>query len=258
MAPISGGYEDVYIIAGRVVDGVGQPVAGGDLRLELDQENVRAEPLRAKTNCYGDFITSFNLRHVDPRGEVRIAVLDQGGAEIADTTLSLNPILRRSDATLRIDGEWGYRCPENSDLWPGRVSVTGRIVNRTEPYEQDGVTYDAKPYHGLLRLTYVDENGQMHCPPAQVADKCEPLATDERGDFRYSYTFAETVPGTGTMQILVGDQAFNATVEPGARIAVFHVDLSGSGVEPERSAMPDLAPLAGVLAVVGAALWRRR
>jgi hypothetical protein len=258
--PITGSFEDVYLVAGRVVDARGEPAAGAQLTVELSQPGVRAAPLKAVANCKGDFITSFTLRAPTPQGSVAVTAHGRDGVPDAKATARFDPFFRRNDLDLRLEGPWEYRCSGADDVWPLAVSVTGRIVNRTDPREREGATYEAEPYRGQARLRFTDANGTTHCPPAANAPPgvCDFLYVDERGDFRYTFTFPGNVEASGTMTVLLGNQSFAAQVDPLMRQAVLLVEATGRGAPapPANAPGPGVLPLA--LAALAAALLARR
>ena len=258
--PVQGAFEDVYVVAGRVVDERGYPVAGAELTVELAQPGIRAAPLKAPTNCKGDFITSFNLKAPTTKGSVTVTVKGRDGVPDAKATERFDPFFRRTDMVIQIAGVSDYRCAPNEDVWPIAVSVTGRIVNRTDPREVDGVTYEAVPYAGQARLRYTDANGTTHCPPAANAPPgaCDFLRVDERGDFRYTFTFPEPVDANGTMAVVIGDVAHAGKVDWLTRQAVLHVEATGRGAPVAATETPGPAPVLVALAAVGAALLSRR
>lgn len=258
--PVRGAFTDVYVITGRAVDARGEPVAGADLVVELDQPGVRAAPLHATTNCKGDFITSFDLRNVTSRGKVTLTLRGRDGVADATTTQALDPFFRRTDAILTLPGEWTYRCAPKEDVWPIALSVAGRIVNRTDPYEEKGATFHARPWDGQARLRFTDADGEVSCPPAQNAPPgvCDFLLVDERGDFRYTFTFDRPVPANGTMHVVLGDDVHSLPVDPATRLATFRIEATGRGAPPVGGDAPGPAFALLVLATLGAALARRR
>lgn len=258
--PVQGAYTDIYLISGRAVDADGDPVAGGELTITLEQPGVTAEPLRAVANCKGDFITYFTLRHVEPTGKARIRLAGPDGAEGAETTVGFDPFFRRSDATLRLPGDWGSRCTGAQDVWDVSLSVAARILNRTDEYLLGSEAYHAKPYTGIIRLRYETPDGQVMCPPLPNGppDACETFVADERGDFRYTFTLDSPIEAGGKMSILLDEGTHNATVDPVTRIAVMHVEASGRGPPAPVVESPG-APLGAILAgALAAALVARR
>lgn len=255
--PVVGQYGDSYYVAGRIVDPSGRPVVGADLVVEVEQRGVEAKPFRSTTSCFGDFIFTFNFGDVDRTGRVRVTLVG-AAAGVPDQTVEarLDPFLRRSDLRMQSAAAWPQECSETA-LWPGRITAVGRIVNRTEPYEgPDGVLLDARPYSGYIRLRLHSTDGRVDCPPSQRgSDVCDLLPVDERGDFRYSFIFPDGKPAEGKLEVVVGDQHHNVTVDPLTRMGVFHIELSGQGA-PERRDSP--APGLGlVLATVALALLSR-
>lgn len=255
--PISGAYADVYVVAGRVVDHEGYPAAGADLVISLSQRGVTAKPLQAKTNCYGDFITAFTLRQPERHGSVRVELPHADETKRASNESRLDPFFRRSDLTLQLPYRWEFICPQESQHWLGRVTGSGRILNRTASYEVNGTTLDAKPVEGYLRMRLFDVQDRVFCPPTFDGQQCEPIPIDERGDFRYSWTFPEGFDPRGArVQVILGEKTWNATVNPVTRLATFQIEVSGQG--PAKNESPAAPVAVALLALVGLALVLRR
>lgn len=258
--PVKGEYTEVYIIAGRAIDAVGRPAAGATIVVELEQKGIRAEPLEAKADCFGVFITFFDLKEVKRDGKAKLTLKGDKGGLDAQTTVTLDHFYRRSDVTMRFEGQWQSYCPDQSPLFGNRVSITGRILNRTEPYEVEGVKYDAKPEIEQVRLRYWDQPDHFVCPPsAEAPGGCDARAglVDERGDFKYSWLFEKTfdVPEGAKIEVLAGDQSWNFTVDPKYRAATALIEATGQG--PTKLEAPG-APLAALLALVGIAALAAR
>ncbi|HWH08712.1 MAG TPA: hypothetical protein VNX21_05890, partial [Candidatus Thermoplasmatota archaeon] len=149
VSPIEGSFTEVYVVAGRAIDALGAPAARAEVVVELDQEGVRAAPLRAATDCFGTYVTSFTLKDAKAEGKVKVTLKGRGAPD-AVATAALDPFHRRTDLNVRYEGQWEGGCGDTA-LWDSRVTVTGRLVNRTDPYEENGVTYHARPYAGPLR-----------------------------------------------------------------------------------------------------------
>lgn len=256
--PVQGPFTERYVVAGRIIDHDGNPYAGGTITVSLSGAGLQGKPTLAKTNCFGDYITFFDIADVHPGDSVVVVAQHEDGTEGARATTHLDPFFRRTDLNLRLDNAWLRFC-EDSALWPGRVTVTGRIVNRTEPYRLNNISYDARPFAGEIKLLWRPRAESAICPPGAAGPgTCEAIQVDERGDFRYSYTFGnQSVNATGFMEIVRGNVTFNVTVDPLYRIAVLHGDLSGRG-PPTPPRTPGIAPaaLAALAGVV--ALARRR
>lgn len=258
--PVTGAFEDVYLVSGRVLDSRGEPAAGAELIVELSQPGIRAAPLKATANCKGDFITSFTLRAPTSQGSVTVTARGRDGVPDAKASATFDPFFRRNDLVVRLEGPWEYRCTGADDVWPLAVSVTGRIVNRTEPHERDGVTYGSEAFHGIVRLRFTDRNGTTHCPPAANAPPgvCDFLYVDERGDFRYTFTFPSPIEANGTMALLIGNQSFPAPVDPFTRQAVILAEATGRGPPAPSAPAPGPGPLPLALAALATALLARR
>ncbi len=239
--PISGSFEDIYIVAGRVIDGKGMPTPGARIVVELDQSGSRLKPFLVGTNCFGDFIATLDIRDVSSDGRVKLRLQGAaGGVSEVTQTIKLDPYLRRSDVVLQAEGEWTKECTDQQTAyWPVRVSVTGRVVNRSSPYTRNGTEYHSVPYQGPIGVTFWDTTGTPHCPPATTGG-CEVVFTDVRGDFRYSFTFNGPRPAAGHMNLETATGSWNATVDSVARIASFGVDISGRGPPPQNTPLPGL------------------
>lgn len=258
--PVKGEYNEVYIIAGRAIDALGRPATGATLLVELEQKGIRAEPLQAKTDCFGVFITYFELKEVKSDGKATLTLKGEQGGLDTRTTVTLDHFYRRSDVLMRYEGKWQSYCPDQTPLFGNRVSITGRILNRTEPYEVDGVKYDAKPEIEQVRLRYWDQPNHYVCPPsAEAPGNCDARAglVDERGDFKYSWLFEKTfdVPADAKVEVLAGDKSWNFTVDPTYRVATALIEATGQG--PTKLETP-AAPLAALLALVGLAALASR
>lgn len=261
-SPIQGKYTDVYVIAGRALDDRGLPVSGGTLVIELDQKGVRAEPLRAAANCKGDFITSFTLKHVDPKGHARITLLDANGTASASATVALDPFYRRSDATLHLPATWNSVCRRETNVWPVSASVSVRLLNRTEPYDADGEAFHAVPYTGVLRMRFETPDGNTICPPHpqdQTPGACETFVADERGDVRYTFTLDQAFEAGGRVDLLLQEGgSLDVPIDPVSRIGVKYFEVTGRGAPPELYKTPGLGLVALALALCAAVALRAR
>lgn len=248
-------------MTGRVVDALGKPAARAEVVVQLEQPGARAAPLRAATDCFGTFLTSFDLRDVSPDGEVTVTFKGHGAPD-ATATARLDPFYRRTDMKIRYEGEWpGAGCPEQTSLWPKRVSVTGRLVNRTPEYQEEGVAYHAKPYEGRVRVWYWPSPGEAICPPSsQTPGYCDTTAAtvDERGDFRYSWVFNEprALAANQTVEVVLEGKSVNFTIDPTFRMATAVHETTGQGPAHYDTPAPPLA--VALLALVALALLRRR
>lgn len=256
--PVTGAFTDVYVITGRAVDSRGEPAAGADLTIEIQQPGIRASPLRATANCKGDFITSFNLRDASPRGSVTVTLHGVEGIPDAKASEPFDPFFRRNDVVVQLQGHWNYRCEEKDDVWASALSVTGRIVNRTDAYRDDNVTYHAVPYKGLARLRYEDPQGNQQCPPVPNGppDACDFLRIDERGDFRYTFVFLDPTEAKGRMHVILDDHIYSAEVDPLTRQAVLAIEATGRGAPRDETPL-DVLPLLAAGAALAALLARR-
>lgn len=261
-SPIEGDYAEVYVIAGRVLDSVGLPVAGGILSIELDQEGVKAAPLRAAANCKGDFITSFNLKHVDPKGKAKITLYDASNKEAGTMSVPLDPFYRRSDAVVRYAKEWNNICTKETNVWNVSASVSVRLLNRTEPFQLGDETVYAKPYTGIIRLRYETPGGNTVCPPHpqdQTPGACETFITDARGDIRYTFTLDQDSPPGGRVEVLLQDgSALSVPISTETRLGVKYFEVTGQGAPAELYETPGFGSFAllGLVALV--ALSKRR
>lgn len=250
--PIQGAYPDVYIVSGRAIDVLGDPVVGGDVTIELSAPGVTTRPLDATTNCYGDYITYFDLRHVDPKAIVKLTLHGLNGGPDANAAAGLDPFWRRTDVNLTYQGQWSTGgCPGQTNLWGQRVTITGRLLNRTTPYVVAGESYQAIPYLGQIRVRYWPDANTSLCPPSDQPGLCDPVNVDRRGDFRYSWIAPKPIDATGRVQIVWGNSSANATVDPKLRYALAMIEGTGQG-PPPRVANAPAPQLAATLAVVAA------
>lgn len=256
--PIEGPYEENYIVTGRILDKNGNPASGARLSVTIVQQGVRASDEPATANCKGDFIVAFRgLHEVSPRGQTKVTLLANPlGAEVV-AHAALDPFVRRTDMRMDVPYAWTYVCAEEKNPpFDTVISVTGRVLNRTDPYKAEGVTYHARAYKGPVALAWMASDGSFVCPPATTGG-CDTTYTDERGDFRYTWTFQQPVIPGGHVSVFVGGKVFNATVDPTSRLAVHHIELSGQG-PPATERTPGAGALFALAAVAVAALVARR
>lgn len=250
--PISGRYEDVYVIIGRALDSRGLPVSGGRVTIELEQEGVTAKPLLAAANCKGDFVTGFDLRHVDPRGRAKITLEGPAGTEAVSTTVTLDPFYRRSDVILRLSAPWGNECASETNVWPVSASLSVRLINRTEPFTAHDLEFHARPYTGIIKLRFQAPDGNSVCPPhpqAQTPGDCETFIVDDRGDLRYTFTLDQSFSGGGSVDIILQEgRTITVPVDPATRIGFGHFEITGQG-PPEG--IYDTPSAGALLALVG-------
>ncbi|MEA3201497.1 MAG: hypothetical protein QOE90_2925 [Thermoplasmata archaeon] len=260
IAPITGDFGSTYLVYGRAIDADGKPIVNGAINATLSAPNVIASPTTFGTDCYGFFIGSFNLHDADPRGAITVTLEGPGGK--ATATHDLDPFYRRTDFTLVYPATWhGAPCTDRlQPIWEGRVSVSGRLVERVPAYSENGATLNAKPHLTYLHLTWVDAHGDRICPPQGDAanNVCEPIPTDERGDFRYSWTFNESVDPSGHVEVGWGNGTANLTIDPKARMAFGEIEVTGQGPAPIARVSPlPPAPLAIAAVALGALVARR-
>ncbi|HUR68740.1 MAG TPA: hypothetical protein VM370_05790 [Candidatus Thermoplasmatota archaeon] len=257
-----GKYSEVYVIAGRVLDNVGDPVSGGVVVIELDQKGVKAQPLRASANCKGDFITEFNLRHVDPKGKAHITLLDDAGNAATSTTVTFDPFFRRSDAILHLDAKWDAECAKETNVWPVSASMVVRLLNRTEAYEAGNETFYAQPYPGIVRLRYETPDGNTVCPPHpqdQTPGACEIFQPDERGDVRYTFTLDKPFAAGGRVEVILQEgSSLDVPIDNATRLGVKYFEVTGQGAPAGVYDTPGFGVLALALAVALALVLRRR
>lgn len=233
-SPLVGPFAESYTIYGRAIDSRGFPVRGGVAFLELEQEGVRAAPLRAGINCKGDFIAEFNLLHIDPKGKVKVTVVGPEGAHNATATTSLDPFFRRSDLVVTLDVPWPHECANEADVWLVSASMRVRILNRTEPYEVKGETIHAKPYLAIFKMRYEPPGGgEPICPPhPQANGQCELFQADARGDIRYTFTLNSPFEGGGQVMLVSAQnesEIYTIPVDPTSRVGVKYIEASGRG-----------------------------
>ncbi|HET6403876.1 MAG TPA: hypothetical protein VFH78_04460 [Candidatus Thermoplasmatota archaeon] len=263
--PLAGKYESSYTIYGRALDSRGLPVRGGVAMIELEQEGVRAAPLRAGINCKGDFIAEFNLLHVDPKGRIKVTVLGPNGQGNATTTASLEPFFRRSDVIVTIGQPWPHECRNEIDVWDVSASMRVRILNRTEPYNVQGETIHARPHMGIYKMRFEPPGGaEPVCPPhPQAADQCELFQADARGDIRYTFTLDAPFSGGGVITLTSvqnESESYTIPVDPRTRVGVKYIEASGRGAPPElyETPAPALVLLLAAALVAAMAFSRRQ
>lgn len=231
--PITGRYEDVYVIIGRALDSRGLPVSGGRLTVELEQEGVTAKPLVAAANCKGDFITAFDLRQVDPKGRAKITLDGPAGTPPVSTTVALDPFFRRSDAILRLDVPWGNECASETNVWPVSASLSVRLLNRTDPYSAHDMEFHARPYTGVVKLRFQAPDGNTICPPhpqSQTPGECETFLVDDRGDLRYTFTLDQQFPAGGIIDILLHEGgSISVPIDTTSRMGFGRFEVTGQG-----------------------------
>lgn len=259
-------YDFQYLVMGRILDVNGNPATGATLRVVLDQPGAvdasGGKPSQqGSANCKGDFEFSFaGLRQVSGSGEARVIVRGEDGADDVEKTQQLDSFWRRNDVVVNLPYEWPYECGETSNpAWNVQLSVRGRILNRTDAYEVGGVTYHARPYaQSIIGLNYVNAQGEAFCAP-DGRGGCQPIPTDELGNFKYTWTFGEPIEPNGHVEVLMDGKSYNATVDAASRLAIAHIETSGRGPHYEASATP--APALALLLValgVAARLGSRR
>lgn len=255
-------YERQYIVGGRALDSNGLPAKGARVKVVVDQEGVvdaqgRQPTLTGVANCKGDFEFSLaGLRHVATSGRVRVTIEGVDGNADVTEAQPLEPFWRRNDVRVTLPYVWNYACEQLDAPWGIQVSVKGRLLNRTDAYESDGVTFHARAYTGLVGLYYWDAQGNWFCPP-NGRGGCEPIATDELGNFKYTWTFESDVDPTGIVEVVTEKGlSFNATVDPASRLAVHRIEVSGRGPPPMETPAPALGLALVALALV-ARLVRR-
>jgi hypothetical protein len=146
--------------------------------------------------------------------------------------------MRRTDTSVRLPYRWAFICPDDKNPpFSNVISVAGRVLNRSAPYELEGFTFHAKAYEGPIALAWRDTQGFTYCPPSNTGT-CDTTYTDERGDFKYTWTFPEPVIAGGVIHVIVDGKTFNVTVDSTTRIAVHHIDLSGLGAPAAETPGP--------------------
>lgn len=261
-SPIKGKYSELYLIGGRAIDSNGDPLRAATLLIELQQRGVTAEPLRAKANCKGDFLTDFTLRYVDPKAKAKITILRPDGSQGPSTTVSLDPFYRRSDAVLRYDGAWNAVCSEEVDVWAVSASIKARLLNRTERYVEAETEFFARPYTGIIKMRYETPDGNTICPPHpqdQTGTVCEQFVPDERGDIKYTFTVDKPFEAGGVVELILPDeQTFRIPIEKESRLGVLNVEVTGQGAPEELYKTPGFAAASLALALALALALRRR
>lgn len=255
--PIQGKYEDVYLVAGRAIDKDGRPVVRGAVTVDLDAPGVPPTPLELGTDCYGLFLGYYTLKDV-PKGRIHATV--KGSEGEATATAELDGFFRRSDLKVQYPGHDRGVCSDTQQVNASqRISVSGRILERVDPYDAGGRKLEARPFAGYVRVALVyNDTRQRFCPPAENGgDLCDPVPVDERGDFRYSWTFNKDIdPRGGHVELTAGNRTWNLTLDSQYRIAFAEVESTGRG--PPVAATPGPAPILVVALVALAAVGARR
>lgn len=242
-SPLLGRYEDSYTVYGRAIDSRGLPVRGGFAFIEIEQEGVRANPLRAGINCKGDFIAEFNLRHVEPKGRVKVTIVGPDGENNVTVSTNLDPFFRRSDVAAKLDVPWPHECKSETDVWAVSASMRVRVLNRTEPYQVLDETLYAKPYTRIFKMRFEPPGGgEPICPPhPQAAGQCELFQADERGDIRYTFTVDSPFAGGGFVTLISAEnenETYTIEVDPETRVGVKYIEASGRGPPSELYETP--------------------
>lgn len=266
--PIEGDYNEVYLVSGRVLDADGLPFSGGRVVVELLQEGVKgadgsAPKQSGAVNCKGDFIIPFtSFARPSRDGKVRVTAFD-GATPLGSVEGALDPFWRRTDVSLRLASEWGNECTGNQNVWTVSATVNVRLLNRTDPYTIGDASFDARPYHGFLRLRYEPPGAATICPPKPNAPGvCEQFLPDERGDVRYTFTLDQPFEAGGRVFVLLpnhtaegcdpgGGTCLEVPVDPVTRLGLRYFEMTGRGV-PEPKDAPGAAP-AFVVALLGLA-----
>lgn len=245
-------FEARYDVVGRVVDANGWPANQMTLEVELvGVDGVRVEPVRVATSCYGDFGAVFDLRNVTgetPRALVRVLGDQQlDGAPFPITTIEAEAPLDRyhriTQLTLRLADAWPSECGEARGHWEGRVTIWGRAVRGVPEHEANGTA-------GLLAQPLADR-------PVRAIERLSTggsfrddglVATDARGDFKYSWTNALRVDAAD-VTVAIGSAVANATMDPIARVAFVTLHEGLAPQAPPRSPARADQALVAVVAI---------
>ena len=251
--PLTGKYENSYTVYGRALDSLGNPVRGGVAVIDLEQEGVTMEPLRAGINCKGDFIAELNLLRVDPKGTVKVTVLGLDGRDNATARAPLDPFYRRSDVLVTLPGAWGQACRDEADVWELSASMRVRILNRSEPYDAGGEQMHARPYLAIFFMRYEPPGGGEPVRPPHPQDprQGEQFQADQRGDIRYTFTLNEPFEGGGVVTLISAanqSETYSIPIDPVSRLGVKYFEASGRG---PPDGIYDTTPGLGVALLVG-------
>lgn len=233
-SPLVGKYENSYTVYGRAIDSRGLPVRGGIAYIEIEQEGVKAAPLRAGVNCKGDFIAEFNLLHVDPKGKVKVTVVGPDGQNNATVRANLDPFYRRSDVLLELGRPWPHECKNEQDVWAVSASMRVRILERTETYLVKDEEIHAKPYRAIFKMRYEPPGGgEPICPPhPQAPEQCELFQADDRGDIRYTFTLNYPFAGGGVVTLHSAQNesvVYTIPIDARTRLGVKYIEATGQG-----------------------------
>lgn len=257
--PIKGGFEEIFMVNGRVVDENGWPVNQALLTVHVTGlKGIHVPPFQVGTNCNGDFTGYIDLRDIpDTRGKVRVTLEapeeELPGFEPVSVEQPVDTLYRRNDFVLKLPFSWPSDCMEARGYWMGRVTVWGRAVHGVGTHDLNGTTLFADPvqYWPVDINVSVEEGGRVW-PPDSV------IPTDERGDFKYSYTFDENVTQAHVIIRVKDTVITRADYDPLARVAFVKIN---TGVDPPRDTPapgPLLALAAGLIALaIGGARPRR-
>lgn len=267
-------YDLHYLVMGRILDVNGLPAKGAQVLVTIDQAGVKDGSGNAPTqsglgNCKGDFEFDFaGLRRVLDSGKARVTIVgDAGGANVT-VEMGLDSYYRRSDFAIRLPYAWPYECTQKPDpAWDTQLSVKGRLVNRSAPYEVVGETYHATLVSGgVVGLRWYDgtasTDGRMryHCPP-DATNGCAPIPVDDLGNYKYTWTFPNPIELGGWVEVVVprdgGEpEYYNLTIDREYRLAMGVLDISRAGPPPVET--PGLGAILVLAAGAVVALSVRR
>lgn len=256
------GYEDIYVVYGRILDAGNQPLERGKLRVSVD--GVGNSEVDALTDCKGDLIVPYQkfYRVDESRHRVRVTVLGRDGYPDETFTSGVDAFYRRSDALHKLSyADDKTTCPPDEYDVPfeHKITIKGRLLSRTGAYERNGEEFHAVAYDGPYGGIWEAEDGRTFCFPSDTATGgapgCEIRATDDRGDLAYTWTFpnAPVVAG-GTVRITLENRSYTADVDPVFRVAILKAELTGQGPPAKPAPAPGL--LVALAVVAGAAVAR--
>jgi hypothetical protein len=251
--PPQGEFTDVYFVAGRVVSEDGRPVNHALIEVVVTGvRGVRVEPVTVQSDCHGDFGAVFNaLGAMEGRPKVtaRLQAEPDRNVTAAEETQDADTFHRRNNFVFENPGEWERGCGDVHTYWDTRVTAWGRVVEGVPGYEENGETFHARAVEGKQVNLSVTTDGRTHGPPRGSP----PTVTDERGDFKYSFTFGRALD-SGTLHLNVGGEWQNATIDPVTRIAFFNVNVGDDPPAVQGFLTPAASIVAALTAVAAAAL----
>lgn len=254
-----GPFHARYDVVGRVVDAQGWPANQMTLEVGIEGlDGVRVEPVRVATSCYGDFGAVFDLGTVRGAGAtVRVTVV--GTQQLDEKPFNVTPVSvtapvdryhRLTQVPVLLEDAWPSECEEARSRWLGRVTLWGRAVRGVEEHARNGTErlYAIPIANATVRAVERLDTGGVFREDGLVA-------TDARGDLKYSWTNALPVAGAN-VTVEVENVWANATMDPVMRVAFVKLATGVAAPPPEEPVERSRADVAlvAIAAVAGVAL----